>query len=124
MLRSIGATRAPLVLRTLAQATADGESHVVRAFLLQPDVTRVIVGELDDQRARVLGKLRRNLFDELLLTLNVDRSEQLVFVDRLQQLLVFLLALVFSIGKRRDVPQLAIELQLLGTAFGELQQLL
>ena len=124
MLRSIGAAPTPLVLRTLTQTTPYGETHVVRAFLLQPHVPRVIVGELHDQRSCVFGQLRGNLLDELLLALNVDGREQLVLVDRLQQRLVFLLALVFSVGKRRNVSHLAIELQLVGAAFGELQQLL
>ena len=61
-----------------------GEPEVIRAFLLQPHVARVIVGEFHNQHALVLGERRRNLFDELFLTLNVDRREQLVLVNRLQ----------------------------------------
>ena len=113
-----------MVFGALTQSPADGESHVVRAFLLQPHVPRVIVGELHDQRPCVLGQLGRDLLDELLLPLNVDGREQFVFVDRLQQLLVLLFALIFSVGERGNVAQLAIELQLVGAAFGEFQQLL
>ena len=113
-----------MVLGALAQPPSHGEPHVIRAFLLQPHVPRVIVGELHDQRPCMFGERGGNLLDELLLPLNVDGCKQLVFMNRLQQFLVFLFALVFSVGERRNVSQLAIELQLVGAALGERQQLL
>ena len=112
-----------LSLRLLEpELAADGEADVVRAFLLHPDVPRVVVGQLDDQHALVFGQRRRNLLDQLLLALDVDRREQLVLVDRLEQLLVFVLALIFGVGKRRHVAERAIELQLRGAAIGQLDE--
>src|SRR5690349_15845723 len=132
MLRSIEAPLASLSyvqrgnLRVLAvaQTTPDGETQMVGAFLLQPHVPRVIVGELHDQRARVLRKLLRNLLHQLLLALDINRREELVLMNRLQQRFVRLFALVFRIGERRNRSQLPIERQLVGAAFGEFEQLL
>jgi hypothetical protein len=58
----------------------------------------------------------------LFLSLNVDGRKQLVLVNRLQQLLVFGLALVFGIGERGHVTELAIEFQLRCATFGKLEQ--
>src|SRR4051812_38972925 len=87
-------------------------------------MARVVVGELDDQNPLVFGQRRRDLFDQLLLPLDVDRRKQLVVVNRLQQRLVLVLALLFGIREGWDMAQLAIELQLRGAALGELQQFL
>ena len=80
---------------------------MIGAFLLQPHVARVIVGEFDNEHALVFGQRRRNLLDELLLALNVDRREQLVLVNRLKEILVLRFALFFCVGKRRYVPKIA-----------------
>ena len=89
----------------------DSQPHVIRAFLLQPDVAGVIVGELDDQHPFVFRKRGRDLLDELLLPLDVHGREELVLVDGLQQLFVLLFALVLGIGERRYVAQLAVEIE-------------
>lgn len=95
---------------------------MIRAFLLQPDVASVVVGKLDYQLAPILRQSRGDLFNELLLTLEVDGREQLVLVNSLEQLLVFVLALLFGIGERRYVTQLPIEVQLVRAARGEFQE--
>ena len=95
---------------------------MIGAFLLQPHVARMVVGQLDDQHARVLRQRRGDLLDQLLLPLNIHRGKQLVLVDRLQQLLVLVLALVLGVGERRHVAQLAIEFELLSAAVGKLEQ--
>jgi hypothetical protein len=66
-----------------------GETEVIGAFLLQPDVARVVVGQLHDEHARLLGQRRGDLLHQLLLPLHVHRREQLVLVNRLEQRLVF-----------------------------------
>ena len=101
---------------------ADGQADVVRAFLLQPDMSGVVVGQLDDQEALVFRKRGRNLLDELLLPLNVHRREELVLVNGLEQRFVFVLALLFGVGERRHVPQLAVELELRGALIGEFEK--
>lgn len=80
-----------------AQAPAHREAKVIRAFLLQPHVTGVVVGELHDQRACSFGKPGRDLFHELLLPLDIDRREELVFMNRLQQFLVLGLTLILGV---------------------------
>jgi hypothetical protein len=81
---------------------ADGEAKVIRTFLLQPHVARVVVRQFHDERAGVLGQLLGDLLDKLLLTLDVNGREELVFVNRLQEILVLLLALIFSIGETME----------------------
>ena len=108
--------------RTKPQPPPDGKPQMVRPFLLQPHMTRVVVGKLDDHGALVLGKRRGNLFDQPLLTFDVNGRKQLVLVDRLQQLFVFVLALFFHVGKRRDVPLLVVEIELLRALLGELEE--
>ena len=81
-------------------------------------------GQFDDQRAEGFGQLCGDLLDELLLALNVNRRKELVFVDGLQQILVFLLALVLGIRERRDMTHLAVELQFVRASFGKFEQLL
>lgn len=98
------------------------KADVIGPFLLQPDVTRMVIGELYDQHALVLGQGGRDLLDELLLPLNVYGRKQLVLVDRLEQLFVFLFALILGVGKRRDVPQLSIELELGRALVRQLQE--
>src|SRR6266511_4491822 len=92
--------RCCLVLAAKLETTADREADVVGAFLLQPDVPRVVVGELDDQGPQVFGERCRNLLDELLLAGYVDGRKELVFMQRQQQLLVLVLALLFRVGER------------------------
>ena len=99
-------------MRGLTQETTHGEAQMVGAFLLKPHVPRVIVGELHDQRALVLGQQRGDLLHELLLALDIDRREELVFVNRLQQLLVLVLALIFNVRKGGNEPALAIKVEL------------
>src|SRR5688572_30375540 len=84
----------------------------------------MVVRELHDQRAQVLGQRGGNLLHELLLALDVDGSEELVLVYGLQQRLVFVLALLLRVGERRHVTQLAIELELRGAAVGEVEEFL
>ncbi len=43
-------------LRELAKPSAHGEPEVIGAFLLQPHMARVIVGEFHNQHALVLGQ--------------------------------------------------------------------
>ena len=82
----------------------------------------VIVGELDDHRPLVFGKRRGNLLDERLLQLDIDRREHLVFVNRLEQLLVLVFALLFRVGERRDVPLLVVNVDLLRALLRELEE--
>ena len=96
---------------------------MVGALLLQPDVARVVVGQLDDQRPLVLGQRRGNLLDQLLLPLDVDRRKQFVLVNGLEQLLVFVLARVLRVGERRDVAKSAVQVQLRGALVRKLEQL-
>src|SRR5688572_26431908 len=84
----------------------------------------MVVRELHDQRAQVLGQRGGNLLHELLLALDVDGSEELVLVYRLQERLVFVLALLLGVGEGRHVTQLAIELELRGAAVGEFKEFL
>ena len=95
---------------------------MVRAFLLHPNVPGMIVGKLDDHHPLVLGQGRRNQFHELLLTLDIDWRKELVFVDRLQQLFVFVLALVLGIREGRRVPEPAPQLQLRGALIRQLDE--
>jgi hypothetical protein len=83
---------------------------------------RVVVGELDDHRALVFGQRRRNLLDEGLLELNIHRRKHFVFVNRLEQLLVLVLALFFRVRERRDVPLFVVDLDLLRALFRELEE--
>ena len=62
--------------------------------------------------------------DELLLALDVDRREQLVLMNRLQQVFVLLLTLFLGVGKGRHVAQFSVQLQLRRAAFGQFEQLL
>ena len=48
-------TSAKNYLRELAKPFSNSQTEMIGAFLLQPHVARVIVGELDDQRSRRLG---------------------------------------------------------------------
>lgn len=80
-----------------AQPSPHGESKMVRAFLLKPHVAGMVVCQFHDQRARGFRKRRRDLLDQLFLTLNIDGRKELVLVDRLKKLLVFRFALVFGI---------------------------
>jgi hypothetical protein len=84
----------------------------------------VVVGELDDHQPLVFGQRGGNLLDQLLLPLDIHRREQLVLVNRLQQFLVLVLALLFGVGERGHVPQLSVELELLGAAIGQFEQFL
>jgi hypothetical protein len=52
----------------------------------------------------------------------VTRREQLVLVDRLQQLLVLILALLFRVGERRDVAKRAVQFQLRGALIREFDE--
>ena len=72
---------------------------MVRPLLLQPHVTRMVVGKLDDQRAFVFRQLGGNLLNERFLQLDINRRKQFVLVNRLEQLLVFVLALFFRVRK-------------------------
>ena len=85
---------------------------MISAFLLKPHMARVIVGELHDQGALIFRERRGDLLDQLLLPLDVDRREELVFVDCLEQVLVLRLSLFLRVGKRRNVSQVAFLLQL------------
>ena len=58
---------------------------MVRPLLLQPDVAGVVVGQLDDEHPLVLWQRRGDVLDQLLLPLDIHRREQLVLVNRLQQ---------------------------------------
>ena len=89
----------------------DSKSDVIGPFLLQPHVARVIVRELHDQHPFVLRQRRGNLLDQLLLPLNIHRRKQFVLVNGLQQLLVFVFALLFGVRKRRHVPQFPIQVE-------------
>jgi hypothetical protein len=105
-----------------AQAAADSEPDVIRAFLLHPDVSRVVVGQFDDHHARGLGEGGSNLLDELFLALNIHWRKKFVLVDRLQQRLVLRLALIFSIRERRHVAQLPVQFQFGGALFRKFEQ--
>jgi len=104
------------------QLAANGEADVIRALLLHPDVTRVVIGELDNQRALLLGQRRRNLFNQLLLPLDVHRREELVLVDGLQQLFILVSELILGVGKRRHVAECAVQLQLRRALIGQLDE--
>ena len=97
---------------------------MIGAFLLKPDMTGVVVGQLDDQHAFGFGKRRRDLLDELLLPLNVHRGKQFVLMDRLKQVFILGFALILGIGERGHVTQLAVDFQLRGAAFGKFEQFL
>jgi len=107
-----------------ADTPAHGKTHVVRAFLLQPDVPRMVVGQLDDERARRLRQRRGDPFDELLLAGDVDRSKQLVLMNRLQQFFVLVFALLLGIREGWDVPSLAFEFELRGATIRQFEQLI
>ena len=70
---------------------------MICAFLLEPDVTRVVVSQFHDQHALVFGQRRCDLLNEVLLSLDINRREELILVDGLQKVLVFGLALLFGI---------------------------
>ena len=84
----------------------------------------VVIGELDDECPLVFRERRGDLLDQLLLSLNVHRRKQLVFVNRLEQLLVLVLALFLRVGKRWQMAPLPFELQLRRTAVRKLEQFL
>lgn len=102
----------------------DCEADVIRALLLQPHVTGMIVGELDDQHPLVFRQCPRNLLDELFLALDVHGRKQLVLVNGLKQLFVFFFALLLGVGKRGHVPQPTFEIELRGAAIGKVEQFL
>lgn len=85
-------------------------------------MTRVVVGEFDDQAALVFGQRGCDLLHQLLLSVNVDGCEQFILVNGLKQVFVSALALFFGIGKGGDVPKVAFLLQLLRTAGGKFEE--
>ena len=84
---------------------------MVGTLLLEPDVTRMVVGQFDDQGAFVFGEGGGNLLDELLLPLNINRREQLILVNGLEQVFVLRLTLLLGIRERRYVPKVAFFLE-------------
>ena len=106
----------------MSKPSTDRKPQVIRAFLLQPYMPRMVVGKLDDQHALVFRKRRRNLLDERFLQLKINRREHLVLVNRLEQLLVLVLALFFRVGERGDVPLFVVDLDLLRALFRELEE--
>ena len=106
-----------------AEPPAGRQPEVIRPLLLQPDVARVIVGELDYEPPLVFRQRCRDQLDELLLPPDINGGEQLILVNRLEQHLVLVLALLFGVGKRRDAPAIPVEPELFRAAVGELQQL-
>lgn len=107
-----------------AEPTAHGKSEMVCAFLLEPDVPCVIVGQFHDEHPGVFGQRGRNLLDQLLLTLNIDRREEFILVNRTEQFLVLDLALLLRIGERRHMPEISLLLELHGAAGREFQKFL
>lgn len=95
---------------------------MVRAFLLHPHVASMVVGELDDHHPLVLGQGRGNQFHELLLTLDIDGRKELVLVNRLQQLFVFVLALPLGIREGWRAPERTLQLQLRGALIRQLDE--
>jgi len=80
-----------------AQTTPDGEAQVIGPLLLQPHMTCVVVRQFDDERPLVLGGRRSILNNQPLLTVDIDRSEQLVLVNGLQEIFVLVFALFFGV---------------------------
>ncbi len=71
----------------------------------------------------VFGQRRRDRLDEFLLPLHVNRGKHLIFVDRLQQFFVFVLALFFRVGERRNESHLAVEFELVCALLGKGNQI-
>src|ERR1051325_3452905 len=115
--------RARSRLASRTKSPADGNAQMIGALMLQPDVAGVIIGELDVQQALVCGQRGSDLFDECFLSLNIDGGEQLVLVNRLQQLLVLVLALLFGVRERWNMTELRIELEFGSAAVSELEEL-
>jgi len=97
---------------------------VIRALLLEPDVSGMVVGQFHDERAFVFRQRRGDLLDELLLTLNVDGREHLVFMDGLKQVLIFGLALLLGVREGRDMTEVSLVLQLARTACCQIEKFL
>ena len=95
---------------------------MIGAFLLQPHVTRMVVGQFNDQHALVFRQRCRNLLDQLLLSLNIDWRKQFVLMNGLKEVLVLRLTLFFGIGERRHVPKVPFILQLRGTNRRQFEQ--
>jgi hypothetical protein len=110
-------------LSSQSKSTTDRKTEVIGALLLQPDVTGVVIGELDDHHPFVFGQRGGNLLDELFLPLDVDGGKELVLVNRLQEFLVLVLALFLGIGERRHEADFSVEFELRGAAIGQLEQL-
>jgi hypothetical protein len=63
-----------------------------------------------------------DLLDQLLLAEDVDRREQLVLVDRLQQLLVLVFTLILGVGERGNGPERTVEVELRRALLRQLEQ--
>ena len=70
-----------------------------RRFLVQPDLAREVVDELFDELVVAFVDDLLQALDDLFLALHVGRREQLVFVQGIEQLVVFGRALLFDIAK-------------------------
>ena len=57
------------------KSPSNREAKMVSAFLLQPDVARVVVGKLHDEHPFVFRQRGGDLLDQLLLPLNVHRGQ-------------------------------------------------
>ena len=101
---------------------AERRAQVKGPFLLQPDVARVVVGQLDDEGPQILRQRRGNLLHERFLTGDVHRGEHLVFVHRAEQFLVLGFAQFLDIRKRRNVAQRTVTLDRRHAAFGQFHE--
>jgi hypothetical protein len=81
-----------------------GHSEVKRGFLMKPEMPRLVVHQIIDQRfiVRIVrAEQRLQLIDDLLLALYVHRGKQLVLMQHIEQLVVFRGALFLDIAEAR-----------------------
>ena len=72
-----------------------------RALLLQPDLRRLVVDELVDERLQVLGQRDLDRADEIFLAIEIGGRVELVLVDVAEQVLVFVRALLLDLREAR-----------------------
>src|SRR5688500_6740262 len=83
------------------EAESHGHAQMERGFLVEPDLPREIIDELFDELMIGFVDELFQALDNLFLPLHVGGGEQLVIMQRLEQLVVFDRTLLFDIAEAR-----------------------
>src|SRR5215203_4217713 len=83
----------------LGEPQPDSHAQVKRRFLIEPDLPRQVIDELLEQLAVLFADDLLQVLDYFLLALYIGRSEQLVLVERVEQLVVLGGALFLDVAE-------------------------